>query len=175
MTGWRASVITTERLTLGPLTAADAGEMVGVLGDVSLYRFTGGAPPTLAALADRYARLERGSPTAGESWLNWVVRRRTDVAAIGTVQATVVADSRCPPRAHLAWVIGAPWRGHGYAAESATALVSWLHDGGITDCVAHIHPDHVASERVARRAGLHPTPKRVDGEVVWVTGPAGGD
>ena len=35
------------------------------------------------------------------------------------------------------------------------------------EVVAHIHPDHAASARVATRAGLLPTPDQVDGEQVW--------
>jgi RimJ/RimL family protein N-acetyltransferase len=35
--------IATERLVLTPLRPEDAGELVGVLGDPALHRFTGGA------------------------------------------------------------------------------------------------------------------------------------
>jgi len=34
--------------------------------------------------------------------------------------------------------------------------------------VAHIHPDHLASARVAERLGLAPTDAVQDGEVRWV-------
>jgi hypothetical protein len=37
--------------------------------------------------------------------------------------------------------------------------------------VADIHPDHVASQRVASRAGLVPTARVVDGETRWWTDP----
>jgi RimJ/RimL family protein N-acetyltransferase len=37
----------------------------------------------------------------------------------------------------------------------------------VDQVVAHIHPDHLASGQVAARAGLRPTPERVDGEQVW--------
>ena len=33
--------------------------------------------------------------------------------------------------------------------------------------VAHMHPDHVASQRVAAALGLRPTDRLVDGEVEW--------
>jgi RimJ/RimL family protein N-acetyltransferase len=34
---------------------------------------------------------------------------------------------------------------------------------------ASIHPEHVASQRVAARIGLLPTDTLVDGEIRWVT------
>jgi hypothetical protein len=34
--------------------------------------------------------------------------------------------------------------------------------------VAHIHPGHLASQRVARAAGLSPTTAVFDGETRWV-------
>src|SRR5207249_10102768 len=97
-----------------------------------------------------------------EGWLNWVVRL-WDGTAIGTVQATV----RPGPRAMLAWIIGVPWQGHGYAAEAARALAGWLADHGVTDLGASIHPDNLASAAVARRLGLCPGSAGADGEVLW--------
>jgi len=38
--------------------------------------------------------------------------------------------------------------------------------------VAHIHPGHLASQRVARAAGLSPTTDVREGEVRWVRPPA---
>ena len=70
----------------------------------------------------------------------------------------------------MAWVVGVPWQGHGYATEAATALVEWLRELGVDDIAAHIHPDHQASAAVAGRAGLHRTADLVDGEVVWRLG-----
>ncbi|RII89234.1 GNAT family N-acetyltransferase, partial [Clavibacter michiganensis] len=40
-------------------------------------------------------------------------------------------------------------------------------EDGVGVVRAHIHPDHAASEAVARRLGLAPTDERVDGEVRW--------
>ena len=46
--------IDTERIRLCPLEVSDAGEMASVLADASLYEFTGGEPPTVAELEERY-------------------------------------------------------------------------------------------------------------------------
>ena len=61
-----------------------------------------------------------------------------------------------------------PAQGHGYGTEAARSLVTLLHEAGWT-VVAHIHPGHLASQRVARGAGLSPTADVRDGEIRWVS------
>jgi RimJ/RimL family protein N-acetyltransferase len=157
-----AETIDTERLVLTPLSVADAEEMVSVLDDVRLHEFIGGRPATLDELRNRYGAMVAGPGRADEAWLNWIVRERVDGTAVGTVQATVTATS-----AAVAWIVGVPWQGRGYAAEAATALVDWLRARGAVGVQAHVHPDHRASAAVARRAGMHPTGDEIDGETVW--------
>jgi RimJ/RimL family protein N-acetyltransferase len=157
--------IPSARLSLVPLAVSDAEEMVGVLGADALYAFTGGSPPGLGELRDRYARLAVGrSPDGGQEWRNWILRRQPDGTAVGYVQATITGAGT---RAEIAWVIGVDWQGHGYATEAARALVAWLDSRGVTAVQAHIHPDHLASAAVARRAGLLPTGHFDDGEQLW--------
>jgi len=48
--------------------------------------------------------------------------------------------------------------------------VALLHEAGWT-VVAHIDPRHLASQRVARRAGLSLTAAVRDGEIRWVSPP----
>jgi RimJ/RimL family protein N-acetyltransferase len=165
--------IASARLSLVPLTAADADEMVGVLSADALYTFTGGSPPGLRELRDRYAQLAVGrSPDGSQEWRNWIIRRKPGGQAVGYVQATVVDHGR---QAEIAWVVGVDWQGQGYAAEAARALVAWLDSRGVTTVQAHIHPGHVASAAVARRAGLAPTGHFDDGEQLWQRDRPGGE
>jgi RimJ/RimL family protein N-acetyltransferase len=160
-----SDTIASERLQLDPLTPADADEMVAVLGEPRLYEFMGGAPPTVEALRDRYRQLSVGGSADGrEAWRNWIVRLADEGRAIGTVQATIANDGR---GAAIAWMIGLPWQGQGLASEAAASLVAWLEGRGVTSITANIHPDHAASASVARRAGLEPTDRMVEGERVW--------
>jgi RimJ/RimL family protein N-acetyltransferase len=70
--------------------------------------------------------------------------------------------------AELAWVIGVPFQGHGYATEAAAAVVDWLVGHGARDVQAHISPEHTASEAVARRIGMRATGEfRDDDEQRW--------
>jgi len=162
------ATIATKRLLLTPLRPQDADELVDVLADPRLHHFIGGQPATLDELGARYARLAAGSSKPDEVWCNWIVRRRADSQPVGTVQATLTSHDGAWT-AHVAWVIGIPWQHQGLASEAARALVCWLGSHGVHDIVAHIHPDHVASMRVASRAGLQPTDDEVDGEQVWRT------
>ncbi|MET0662601.1 MAG: GNAT family N-acetyltransferase [Ilumatobacteraceae bacterium] len=162
-----STIIATPRLVLQPITVADAVEMVEVLADPVLYEFTGGEPPTLAELEQRYTRQVEGSGRDGEIWCNWIVRRAVDRRAVGFVQATVVADA-----ADLAWLIGVAYQGHNFASEAAQAMSDWLVAHGVdrSRLSAHIHPDHRASQIIAGRVGLHAT-GRVDddGEAIWTS------
>ena len=153
------------RLSLIPLAVADADEMVGVLSGAALYAFTGGTPPGLGELRARYARLAAGrSPDGHEEWRNWIIRREPHRAAVGYVQATIAGGGT---RAEIAWVVGLSWQRQGFAAEAVRALVAWLDARGVTAIQARIHPDHVASAAVARRAGLVPTGQTDEGEQLW--------
>jgi RimJ/RimL family protein N-acetyltransferase len=181
MTTTPAPVLVTARFALEPLVVGHAREMVGVLADPALYRFTGGEPPSPAALEARFARQAAGrSPDGSARWLVWILRERASGRAAGFVQATVTGDGDgdggdgdgAVRVAEVAWLVGTAAQGSGAAAECAAAMVAWLREGGVGIVRAHIHPDHAASAAVARRLGLAPTEERVDGEVRWES-PAG--
>ncbi len=164
--GIEAAVITTERLVLVPLRAEDVDELCDVLHDDRLHEFIGGRPGSRLELHDRFVLLAAGSPREGEDWLNWVVRRRLDSQALGTVQATMrVVDGR--QSARLGWMVGVEWQNQGFASEAAAALVKWVRRQGVEDIGANIHPGHNASATVATRAGLQQTEEEFEGERVW--------
>ena len=157
----------TERLDLEPLRVEHADELAPLLDDPALHRFIGGRPLTRAQLGERYSRLAHGGSADGtQRWLNWVVRARESGQPVGTVQATVTASGD-GSLAEVAWVIGVPFQGRGYATEAARAMVAWLRKQGVVAVVAHVHPRHEASAAVARAIGLVATPTVVDGEIRW--------
>jgi RimJ/RimL family protein N-acetyltransferase len=157
------ATIVTERLVLHSLRPDDADEMVDVLRDEHLHEFTGGHPLTLDELRLRYGRLAVGHSSCEHTWFNWIVRLRAGNVAVGTVQATVNGA-----QAQIAWVVGIPWQRQGIASEATIALVDWLERRGIHAISANVHPRHVASQKVASRAGLLPSEDTLDGEQVWV-------
>jgi RimJ/RimL family protein N-acetyltransferase len=160
--GW-----TTERLDVEPLVVAHATELVGALDDPALHEFIGGRPLRERELAAQYARWEQRRSTDGtEVWGNWVLRVRATARAAGTVQATLPAAGPGAGPAEVAWVVAGFAQGQGFAREAATSLVERLRDDGWT-VTAHVHPAHLASQAVARAAGLRPTAAEVDGETEW--------
>jgi RimJ/RimL family protein N-acetyltransferase len=157
-----------ERVDLEPLAVAHAAELAPLLDDASLHEFTGGAPLSAAALAARFARLAvRRSPDGEQLWGNWALRIRATGAVAGMIQATLPAGGPEAGPAEVAWVVVRAAQSRGYAKEAASSLVAVLQQAGWT-VVAHIHPGHVASQRVARAAGLSPTTDVLNGEVRWV-------
>jgi RimJ/RimL family protein N-acetyltransferase len=165
--GWQ-----TERLDLEPLEPVHAAELGPALNEASLHRFIGGAPLGTRELAARYETLAaRRSPDGDQLWGNWALRVRQTGVAIGTVQATLPSDGPAAGPAEVAWVLAREAQGRGYAKEAARGLVARLQAAGWT-VIAHIHPGHLASQGVARAAGLSPTRDVHDGEVRWAGSPA---
>jgi RimJ/RimL family protein N-acetyltransferase len=162
-----ASVLRSEGVVLEPLRVEHAAEMAALLDDPGLHTFIGGTPATEPELAESYRRQTLGwSSDRSQRWLNWVVRRRSDNEAVGTVQATVTADDDLLA-AEVAWVVATGHQGHGYAKDATTTMVEWLRAQGVTRVLAHIHPDHRASQAVAQAVGLANTGAILDGEERW--------
>lgn len=161
--GWR-----TTRLTVEPLAPAHAEEMQPVLADPAMYGFIGGSPGSKAELEARYTRLAAGRSADGtEAWGNWVLRVTATGVAVGELQATLPSAGPDAGPALVAWVLGTRFQGHGFASEAAISLVDRLSAAGWS-VAADIHPDHVASQRVATAAGLVVTDQVVDGELRWL-------
>ena len=157
-----ATTFHTARLAMLPLRVEHAAEMAKVLADPNLYTFTGGEPPTVEGLENRYRRQLAGPGRDDEHWLNWVIQY--DDQLVGYVQTTVTGST-----AEIAWVVGTDWQGRGYAKEAALGLVAWLNEQGVERIIAHVHPDHAASAAVTAAAGLTRTDHLEDGEYLWTT------
>ena len=155
------------QVVLEPLQVAHANVLAPLLDDPRLHTFIGGTPATEEQLVERYGHQAAGwSPDRSERWLNWVVRLRAEDQVVGTVQATVRSlDGRLA--AEVAWVVATAYQGHGYAKGAASTMAEWLRRHGVLLLVAHVHPDHHASQAVARGLGLTRTGTSHDGEERW--------
>jgi len=60
------------------------------------------------------------------------------------------------PKLEVGYHVAAESQGRGYATEAALACRDYEHDAVETpELVAIVHPDNEASERVARKLGMH--------------------
>ena len=154
-----------ERFTLDPLSVEAGVEMVDVLAAPDLYEHTGGSPPSLSDLTQRYERQVAGPPSADEAWRNWIVR--DDGRALGYVQATI-RRSGSEVAADIAWVVRPEEQGRGVATEAASAVVQHLLAHGVGRIGATIADANAASTAVARHLGMRRTSVEQDGEQVWL-------
>jgi RimJ/RimL family protein N-acetyltransferase len=153
------------RLRLDLITQADVDELHHILDDPALHRFIGGRPLEVDELRERVRTWELlRSPDGQAVWLNWIVRLATTGVVIGYVQASVRDGI-----ASIAYVIGAAYAGQGLATEATVAMCRALRERlGVRQLVAHIHPLHQASQRVAQHVGLKPTGDAdAEGEAIW--------
>ena len=148
------------------MVECDTDALFELLKDPEIHAFTGSRPPGSAyeVRATIRRRESRRSPNGDELWLNWTLRLIANQSVVGYVQAGVKAG-----QADLAWVVGVPFQRRGYASEASRRVLQWLRDDlGVHEVRASIHPDHVASHRVARSIGLLRSGKPTDeGEEVW--------
>lgn len=150
-----STTLSTPRLKLEPLVVAHAAEMFAVLSDPAIYEFENAPPDSEAALAARYARLERRrSPEGHQAWLNWAVRLPGGALA-GYVQATVLPDGI----ALVAYELGSRhWR-QGIGSAAVTAVLDELrrvHAVGIFAAV--LKTKNHRSLGLLRKLGFAPAP-----------------
>ena len=142
----------TERLRLEPLRVSHATELFELFSDDRMYLFVPQQPPaTLAALTKRFALLEtRRSPDGGEDWLNWALRSKADGACVGCVQVTIRPDHR----AQLAYELGVPYWGRGFATEACSCVIEALFADGMSEIRADLDTRNLASMRLLERLGF---------------------
>ena len=168
----RATALDSADLILEPLNVEHAHEMAPLLDDEELHTFIGGEPATLDQLTQIYGLQVLGrSPDGRERWSTWVLRRRDTLEAAGYVQATITEEEGVIV-AEASWVVAPAHQGRGLAGQAAAVMVEWLVSMGAGRIIAHVHPDHAASNAIAMAVGLHPTRVRINGDVRWSSQPA---
>ena len=162
-----AWTLQSSRLNLTPMVQRDAPDLFALLRDPALHEFSTDPPPAHSDEVQERIRVweSRRSPTQDDLWLNWTLRLRQSGLAVGYIQATVNEYA-----AELAWVIGAPFQRQGYATEAAQRVATWALDYfNVAELRASIHPNHIASQRVAAHVGLQPSGVYThEGEELWV-------
>ncbi len=145
--------IETERLLLRSFRLADAPALhERVLGDSEVMRFIPrGAAPTVErtrAAIEGYIAHERA-----HGYSLWAVELRESGKLIGDCGLYLVEGTG--PEVEVAYHLGRPWWGHGYATEAARAALDFgFREAGLGEIVALCFPEHGASRRVMEKAGM---------------------
>ena len=145
--------LTTARLRIEPLNASHAAPMFEAMRDPVLYQWLSMEPsPDLAHLQRRWAWVA-GRPLVGVDVLDfgWAVRRVTDGAWIGKMDAEVTAQGVA---SNVGYVFLAAYWGQGYATEGVTALSDHLRRHGVVRQRATVTLGNDASCRVLEHAGF---------------------
>jgi RimJ/RimL family protein N-acetyltransferase len=135
-------------VSLEPLLAAHAERLFPLLSDRALYEYLDyGPPPDVEHLRSVYRRLEsRQSPDGSERWLNWAISTAAD-GVVGYVQATVFR----PASAWVAYVLGRPFWGRGYARAAVSSMLELLRsDHECTRFLACVERDNARSIALLR-------------------------
>ncbi|MFI5707634.1 GNAT family N-acetyltransferase [Kribbella sp. NPDC051620] len=144
--------IETERLLLRPWRDADADDALVIYGDEEVTRWLTPAMawvPNVQTMRDVLRRWQTEDVVPAS---HWAVERRDTGQLVGGA-----ALVHLPPWKDLeiAWHLGRPNWGHGYAAEAGSALTRWaMHRGGVDEVFALIGPDNTRAAATAQRIGM---------------------
>jgi [ribosomal protein S5]-alanine N-acetyltransferase len=157
----RADVITSRRLDLVPLSVEALDALIA--GDrQSLETATGAvfpeplAAPPLMVDALAFMRDSLREDAANANWGPYLLVLRESGAAVGSAGFT--GQPAGEGVVTLGYSMYSTYQRLGLASEAAAALVAWaVGQPGVRSVQATIPPAHVASQRVAARAGLQRT------------------
>ncbi|WP_432068427.1 GNAT family N-acetyltransferase [Streptomyces sp. C10-9-1] len=186
--------LTTERMTLRPFTAGDAGPVLALHDDPSVMRFINGGRPTTREAVEtrtlpRLMHVHSGLGTPGY----WAAESRETGAFLGWFEFRPL-DEDTAAVVELGYRLHTVAWGRGLATEGARALIdTGFTEYGVRRVKADTMAVNTASRRVMEKAGLslvrrytedwpHPLPGSEYGEVeyaltreVWAERRAGDD
>ncbi|WP_344086120.1 GNAT family protein [Luedemannella helvata] len=156
--------IRTERLTLRPLTPADADDLLGYRSRADVCRYLPFEPMTPEAIAGRLAG----------DWARVALTDEGQALTLGvadTATGELVGDvvlfwhSRLHGSGEIGYVLRPDVVGRGYATEAATELLRLGFDGlGLHRIVARLDERNEPSARLARRLGMRGEARLVHNE-----------
>lgn len=136
-------VIATARLSIAPLTEADATALAVITDDPAIIR-------RVDFLAAPFGPAEARALIAGDPGFHGV-RLRADGALIGMIGIHRRPDDGALPCFEIGYWIGTAWQRRGYAREALTAVLAILAGASIH---AECHPDNHASWSLLTSVGF---------------------
>jgi RimJ/RimL family protein N-acetyltransferase len=149
-------IIETARLRLRGHTVADAEKMAALWRDEEVTRYIGGRPQTAEESWGRMLRYTGHWRLLGFGY--WVVEEKATGEFVGEAGLSDYKREIIPALGSVAeagWVLAASKQGMGYATEAVQAVLGWGRDRfGAIPVACMIHPDNLASIRVAEKCGF---------------------
>lgn len=145
--------IETARLSLRPLREDDAEELSRIFSDPAVVQYSGGRSPTLEQVREGIRQhISEHYRDHGYGLLAAELRDTGEIVGrVGFLETEIDETGDAELHYHLA---PAAW-GNGLATEAARAVLEWgFEQGRLGRVVAVIHPENLASRRVAEKCGL---------------------
>ena len=145
--------IETTRLRLRPLREDDAEELSRIFSDPGVVQYSGGLSPTLEQVREGIRQhISEHYRDHGYGLLAAELRDTGEIVGrIGFLETEIDSTGDAELHYHLA---PTAW-GNGLATEAARAVLEWgFEQGRLGRVVAVIHPENLASRRVAEKCGL---------------------
>jgi len=146
------TLLRTDRLRIRSWTAApeDLARLSDIYGREEVCRWIGGTPSVPPAeLVERWATVHALDPRHGA----WAVERPDGVVA-GTVLFKPLPNG--VGEIEVGWHLHPDSWGHGYATESARAVIDRGFRAGVPEVYAVVRPGNDASVAVCQRLGMQP-------------------
>jgi RimJ/RimL family protein N-acetyltransferase len=135
-----------EELLLRPVTDSDVPAVVAACQDPELARFIPGFP---SPYTDSHARTWIESRTSLDKSRTFLIVDATNEDLYGAIEV------RLGEIGSIGYWIAKEARGRGIATRSTTLLSRWaLTEGGVQRLELTTHPENLASQRVAEKAGF---------------------
>jgi [ribosomal protein S5]-alanine N-acetyltransferase len=143
-------VLTTERLVLRPVTAADHAVLLAHWSAPDVRRFLfDGATLSAAEIAEAIADSARDFAAAGYGL--WLVHEKGSIDLVGTAGLRPLDDAGL----EIFYSLVPGWWGKGYATEAARAVVETaLGPLGLPEVLAEVDEDNASSVAVVKRLGM---------------------
>lgn len=149
-----AELLRTERLRVRDWRHDDAERFFDVYRRWEVARWLGATPQAMTDPAEASSRIarwaSRNAERPGEGI--WAVERLEDGVVAGTVLLVPLSSER--GELEVGWHFHPDSWGHGYATESAAALLEATFDRGVAEVFAVVRPGNDASQAVCRRLGM---------------------
>lgn len=143
--------IVTDRLLLRRFTAVDIPDLLELLVHPSVAGAVPEIVPTEAGARQYIERQAAIPPFEEDRCFDLALERTTDGKVVGLLSLV----RRDPYQAEIGWALGVEYRGHGYATEAATALMTYGFTSlGLHRIQADTRAANAGSRQVMERLGM---------------------